>query len=79
MTDEASKRIQEVVSVAPKDWDMKPHSLVLEVREFLNSVKDEGTGIDSGTGDGQADLWVTVQGVEYYLTIKRSMKEETTK
>ena len=38
----------------------------------MTSVKDEGTAIDSGSGDGCADLWVTVQGVEYFISIRKS-------
>jgi hypothetical protein len=50
------------------------YSLALEIREFLQSIKDEGTAIDSGGGLGSADLWVKIQGDEYYISISKRPK-----
>ncbi len=50
--------------------DFNAYSLARELKEMLNSIKDEGTAIDSGGGAGGADLWVKVQGVEYAITIR---------
>lgn len=47
-------------------------SLRDEIRELLTSVRDHGTSSDGGGGMGQADLWVTVQGVEYFITVRKS-------
>lgn len=68
----SDKRHTEVANMLPSSWDRKPFSLATEVREFLQTVKDEGTNIDSGCGDGFADLWVTMGGIEYYIAIKPS-------
>ena len=65
-------RHKKVLEMAPPGWDMGPMGLATEIKNFLKSAKDEGTSVDSGTGDGDADLWVTVQGVEYYINIRRS-------
>lgn len=49
-------------------------SLRDEIRELLSTVRDHGTSADTGGGMGSADLWVTVQGVEYYINVKRGSK-----
>lgn len=56
----------------PKDWDKKPILLAYEIRGFLDCIKDQGTEIDSGTDGISGDLWVTVQGIEYYINIRKS-------
>lgn len=40
------------------------------IREMLSSQVDEGSGMDTGGGFGQADLWVMFGGVEYFVTVK---------
>lgn len=74
MSSESDKRHATVADLLPIDWDRKPFILASEIRGFLDDIKDEGTNIDSGSGDGCADLWVTVDGVEHYISIKRSLK-----
>lgn len=69
---EDAKRVAHMMQLIPEHWDKAPLILAHEIRAFLMSVKDEGTGIDSGGGDGDADLWVKVQGVEYYINIRKS-------
>lgn len=76
MADDGDKRVRTVESLIPAEWDRKPLSLAHELRNMLKSVADEGTHIDSAGGDGCADLWVTVQGVEYYIAIKPSAKNQ---
>lgn len=75
MSDESDKRHAIVAGILPAGWDQKPFGLASEIRAFLSSVKDEGAEIDSGSGDGTADLWVTVQGVEYFISIHKSNKQ----
>lgn len=41
-------------------------------RNALDSIKDPGTELDSGSGLGSADFWVTMGGREYYVEIKPS-------
>jgi hypothetical protein len=41
-----------------------------ELRPFLDTIRDHGSGMDSGGGAGGADLWLWVGGVEYVITIK---------
>lgn len=72
---ESDKQHNIVANLLPPEWDRKPFALATELRDFLSTVKDEGTQIDSGSGDGVADLWVTVGGIEYYISIKPSLKE----
>jgi len=43
-----------------------------EIREALKTICDHGTGIDTGGGMEGADLWVHVQGIEYYIQIRKS-------
>lgn len=54
------------------DYPRDAASLRDEISELLNSVRDHGISSDTGGGMGQADLWVTVQGVEYFITIRKS-------
>lgn len=73
MADEAKPRIDAAEDIAAGlGWDRGARSLAHEIRTFLlASVADHGTAIDSGGGDGDADLWVKVGGVEYYIHIKK--------
>lgn len=59
----------------PAAWDRSAFGLAGEIRSFLMSVKDEGTAIDSGGGDGTGDIWVTVGGIEYFVSIRKSNKQ----
>lgn len=72
--DPAQKRVDIAEDLAAGlGWDTGARSLAHEIRTMLlASVADQGTGIDSGGGDGNADLWVTVQGVKYYINIRHS-------
>lgn len=75
MDDASDKRHFGVASILPDGWDRRPFSLATEIRAFLKSIADANTSIDSGGGDGTGDLWVTVQGVEYYVTVAKSKKQ----
>lgn len=72
MTDQKREQERRVIDAMPADWDKKPLSLAYEIMGFLQSIKDEGTEIDSGTNGITGDLWVTAQGVEYFISITRS-------
>lgn len=65
-------RVTRMMDAIPSEWDRAPISLALEIRGFLQNVKDEGSQIDSGTDGICGDLWVTVQGIEYLVTVKKS-------
>lgn len=56
----------------PSNWDGSPYSLASELKRLLTSVTDLGTNIDSGTMDGQAYLWATIDGTEYFITVEKS-------
>jgi hypothetical protein len=71
---DSDKRHSTVANLLPKEWNQKPFAIATEIRDFLATIKDEGSSIDSGSGDGCADLWVTISGVEYYIAIKPSLK-----
>jgi hypothetical protein len=61
----ADRRVRKLHDYIPAEWNKNPLSLAHELREFLKSVVDAGTSIDSGGGDGCADLWPVIGGVEY--------------
>lgn len=71
MNDDAGdERVRKVMDLIPSDWDKGPMVLSTEIRNFLKSIVDEGTSIDSGGGDGVADLWPKIGGVEYHIQIR---------
>ena len=58
---------------APRHWDMGPATFRDELREVLRAtLADAGASMDTGGGDGEADLWVTCCGVEFFVTVKKS-------
>jgi len=67
-----AQRQRKMMEIVPSNWDKRPLVLASEIKRLLGSVKDEGTDIDSGGMDDNADLWVTVDGREYYINIRPS-------
>ncbi len=80
-----SERERVVMDIGLAHWDGAPYSLALEIIRLLGGMTDDGTGIDSGEGrlwpkgaptaiEGQAEanLWATIDGVEFYITIRKS-------
>jgi len=65
-------RARKMMDMIPAEWDRRPISLIYEIRGFLENVKDQGTSMDSGTNGTCGDLWVTIQGVEYLVTVQKS-------
>ena len=51
-----------------KDAVTMAHELVA----LLEPIKDHGTEIDTGGGMGEADLWVKIGGVEWFITVRKS-------
>lgn len=43
-----------------------------EIMNFLDTVKDQGSEIDTGSGMNESDLWVSIGGIEWIITIKKS-------
>lgn len=70
---EDDRRVRQVQDLIPDAWDKGPISLAHELLAMLKSIVDDGTHIDSGGGDGVADLWPIVGGVEYYVSIKTKL------
>lgn len=64
--------MSKVIEAMPNEWDKRPISLSYEIRTFLESVKDEGSHIDSGTDGVTGDLWVKVDGVEYIVVVAKA-------
>lgn len=62
-----------VVDLTPPDWDGGPYSVACELKSLLASVADHGTSIDSGTMAGQAHLWVTIDGTEYFIAVEKAL------
>jgi hypothetical protein len=75
--DEGDKRVKIVHDLIPADWNKGPISLAHELRQMLKGIVDEGTGIDSGGGDGIADLWPVIGGVEYHIQISAKPKVQS--
>jgi hypothetical protein len=65
-----SERI--VYDLIPFDWNGNPYFVASELKRLLASVADYETSIDSGTMDGQAHLWVTIGGTEYFITVEKA-------
>ena len=74
MSDDSEKRtnIANGLAFGVDGWENRPRSFMLELRELLRSIKDTDTHIDSGGGDGTGDLWVTVGGIEYFVSVRLS-------
>ncbi len=70
--DAGDKRVRIVHDMIPPEWDRGPISLAHELRTMLKPIVDEGTNIDSGGGDGIADLHPIISGVEYHIRITKS-------
>jgi hypothetical protein len=68
--DDDAERIRALHDLIPSNWDQRPITVAHEIREFLKTICDEGKGIDSGTGENSADLWVWIGGKEFYINIK---------
>ena len=56
----------------PPEWDSGPYSVASELQRLLASVADHGTSIDSGTMDGEAHLWVTIGGTDFFITVEKA-------
>ena len=67
------KEIFEIAAAA--GYDTRPLSIAMEVRQAISSIKDESTEVEFGSSPNSADLWVTIGGVEYLLTIRLSNKQ----
>lgn len=73
----SEQRKQAARAAAPSYWDMTAATFRDELAGLLrNTVADEGAPIDTGGGDGEADMWVTCGGVEFFVTIRRSNKQK---
>jgi hypothetical protein len=73
MSDDAERREHIAYDLAAgQGWDNRPRLLMQDLRAYLHAIKDHGTHVDSGGGDGTGDLWVTVGGVEYFVTVRLS-------
>jgi len=73
MNDDAGdERVRKVADLIPSDWDKGPMVLSTEIRNFLKSIVDQGTSIDSCAGNGIADLHPIIGGIEYHVQIKTS-------
>jgi hypothetical protein len=56
-------------------FDMRPYSLVLEMKRLLAPIADQGSSMDSGTLDGLADMYLTVGGVEFFISVAPSKSQ----
>jgi hypothetical protein len=63
-------RIRALLDAIPAGWDLRPITLVQEIRTLIKPLTDEGSSMDTGTANGEADMWFTVGGAEFLMTIK---------
>lgn len=49
-------------------------STVLAIKRKLEFIADKGTAVDSASGLGGFDFWITIDDVEYYTSMKPSGK-----
>ena len=70
MSDSSDNRHRIMHELVPPEWDKSALGLAHEIRAFLKSIIDAGTDIDSGGGDGIADLWPIIEGREFHIQIK---------
>lgn len=42
----------------------------VKIIDALKAVVDEGTSIDTGGGLGSRDIWATIDGTEYYISVR---------
>lgn len=42
----------------------------VKIIEALKTIVDKGTSIDTGGGLGSRDIWATIDGVEYYISVR---------
>ena len=73
-----AERARMLHEVAPQGWDTRPLTIADMLKEFMRSHVDEGTQskMDSGFGDGEADFYATLDGVEYVVIVKRTRQGE---
>lgn len=64
------QRDEIVGSIIPQEWDGRPYALVRRMKESLSALADHGTRMDSGTMADEADMTITVEGVEYLIRVK---------
>ena len=58
--------------------DTKTLRVSYYVRNALEIVKDERTVIDTGGGEFVRDLWVKIEGDEFFITITNKTKIDLT-
>lgn len=46
-----------------------------KVRDALSLIQDEGKEIDIGLGIDGLDIWITIDGIEYFINMKESLKQ----
>lgn len=69
MNDERHEMMRDLI---PADWDQRPMDVADRIRAFLKTIADPDTNIDSGMSQSGADLWVKVNGVEYFISLSMS-------
>lgn len=72
MDENSNERMRHLHEMIPDSWDKRQISLAHEIMTFLENIKDQGTHIDSGTDGVCGDLWVKIQGIEYFINIRKS-------
>ena len=65
------KRARAMLDITPTNWDNVPISLIQELRRHVEAIVDANTSIDSGGGDGFADMSLEIGGRRYLLMVER--------
>lgn len=45
---------------------------IQKIHAALKTIRDRNTVIDTGRGMGSADFWMKINGVEYFISVRRS-------
>ena len=53
-----------------RGWDMRPHSLIEELKPTLTKIADEDTHATIGAQDNIAFMDLTIDGVPYRVTVE---------
>lgn len=73
MSDNSKDQERSVFDTATSaGFDMRPYSVVMELKRVLAALADHGTSMDSGTSARSADLWITIGGIEYFINVRPS-------
>lgn len=58
------------MTTANLDYPMDAADVRDLIRDMMRSQVDEGSPMDTGGGCGAADLWLSLGGLEFYISVR---------